>query len=263
VAIVGLGEGSLEWITPTLYLRGRENHLFELSNSPSQSVLETKVAEQSKQATAAVEARDPVTASPHHDGALANTPDDEVGRGRHRAMTAAGPSATWRETATVPAPDAHAPSYPDRLAELWAAAMRAGFGARPAQAHLRPLATALRPDEKIFGSVMISFISWTSFAATVTDQNVHLSTNSPGDRGWGQLARQLPKQYRPGNDRIRIPLDDVEGPVAIDGGNPIGAVLKIRGHSPVRFKFGLSERARLFQSYVAQAQYDDRRRSRH
>src|SRR5829696_5392307 len=35
LAIVGLGDGSLEWITPTLYLRGQENRLFELSDSPS------------------------------------------------------------------------------------------------------------------------------------------------------------------------------------------------------------------------------------
>jgi hypothetical protein len=58
VAIVGLGEGSLEWITPTLYLRGKENHLFALSDSPP----ETVVAEQ-RNRTAAVEERDPAEAA--------------------------------------------------------------------------------------------------------------------------------------------------------------------------------------------------------
>jgi hypothetical protein len=37
VAILGLGEGSLEWITPTLYLRGQETHLFALSDSAAES----------------------------------------------------------------------------------------------------------------------------------------------------------------------------------------------------------------------------------
>jgi len=31
VAILGTGDGSLEWITPTLYLRGRETQLFAVS----------------------------------------------------------------------------------------------------------------------------------------------------------------------------------------------------------------------------------------
>ena len=35
VAIAGAGEGSLEWITPTLYLRGQESRLFELPEPPA------------------------------------------------------------------------------------------------------------------------------------------------------------------------------------------------------------------------------------
>jgi hypothetical protein len=50
--------------------------------------------------------------------------------------------------------------------------------------------------------------------------------------------------------------------VAIDGGNPVGAVLKIRGHDPVKFKFGIPERAKLFELYVARARFDARLRNR-
>jgi hypothetical protein len=42
VAILGLGEGSLEWITPTLYLRGQETHLFRLSDASGGPAPETK-----------------------------------------------------------------------------------------------------------------------------------------------------------------------------------------------------------------------------
>jgi CHAT domain len=44
--VVGLGADSLEWITPTLFLRGQETHLFALSESLGQSVPEPIQAEQ-------------------------------------------------------------------------------------------------------------------------------------------------------------------------------------------------------------------------
>jgi hypothetical protein len=90
VAIVGLGPDSLEWITPTLYLRGQEGHLFNLTDSTSEPTSEPVLAERRSRASKATEQRDVATAVPLYDTVLAESPDDDSARqGRARAINAA------------------------------------------------------------------------------------------------------------------------------------------------------------------------------
>jgi CHAT domain len=90
VGIVGLGADSLEWITPTLYLRGEEGHLFDLTDSTGEAMSEPVLAERRSQAAEATEQRDVATAVPLYDSVLAENPDDEAARqGRARAIDAA------------------------------------------------------------------------------------------------------------------------------------------------------------------------------
>jgi hypothetical protein len=92
VAILGLGDECLEWITPTLHLRGRENHLFAVSATPG-AVAPAPVREQRRaDALAASEGGDVATAVSLYDNVLADDPDDiKAGLARERAIAAAGP----------------------------------------------------------------------------------------------------------------------------------------------------------------------------
>jgi hypothetical protein len=230
VAIVGLGEGSLEWITPTLYLRGQQNHLFELSDSPPESTPELAVADQ--RSSAAAGDRDGRTPVPRDESMPAETPDDEAGRqGRDRALTATRPQATPADPDAPQEPDAPAQIYPDRLVDLWAVASRRR-GYQPYKSDLEPLARALRPDEEIVGCINLPFTLWKSCAITVTDRNVHLSTSAPKSRPWAKLRKRLPRQYRPELDRVSVPLEEVIS-VETDVEHPKVAVLRLRAEDPL------------------------------
>jgi hypothetical protein len=90
VAIIGSGEDSLEWVTLTLYLRGEQIQLFQLSESSPPPAPEPVVAEQRSRAAAAAEEGDAATAVPLYDSLLAATPDDEAARqGREQAVASA------------------------------------------------------------------------------------------------------------------------------------------------------------------------------
>ena len=90
VAIVGLGTDSLEWITPTLYLRGEESRLFSLSGDNVPRASKDVAAEQIRQAADALDNEDPATAVAMYDSALAQTPNDDIAlKARAKAVAAA------------------------------------------------------------------------------------------------------------------------------------------------------------------------------
>ncbi|MDF2561552.1 MAG: hypothetical protein K0R99_2998 [Microbacterium sp.] len=78
VAILGSSSQTLEWITPVLYLRGQDAHLFAVERAggagaaPPTRSTEERVA----QAREALDQRDPVTAIPVLDTVLAEDPDN-------------------------------------------------------------------------------------------------------------------------------------------------------------------------------------------
>ena len=73
--ILGLGEGSLEWITPTLYLRGQMTQLFSRAEIPF-PVRDAALEEYRGQANDAADRGDPETAILLLDSVLAENPDD-------------------------------------------------------------------------------------------------------------------------------------------------------------------------------------------
>jgi hypothetical protein len=90
VSILGLGGGSLEWITPTLYLRGRQTQLFNLSRSHAPTASAEVRQEQREQALAASDRGDVASTVPLSDNVLAENPDDaEIREARERAVSKA------------------------------------------------------------------------------------------------------------------------------------------------------------------------------
>lgn len=227
VAILGLGDASLEWITPTLYLRGRETHLFAVDWSPGPVVLEPAREERLGQALAASESGDVASAVPLYDSVLAENPHDvEARQARKQAVADARPPATPVDVIRDGSADA-APQYPDRLAELWTVAKRLSWGSRPFKSSLTPLATALRAEEEIIGCMRLPQRFTQALAIVVTDQHVHLSTDAPNTESWSELVSRMPSPFWHAPNRVCIPLSDVVGPVEI-GDN--GLALSIKGH---------------------------------
>jgi hypothetical protein len=106
VAILGLGE-SLEWITPTIYLRGRETHLFAVSGSPDAVAPSPALEERRSEAFAASAEGDVASAVPLLDSVLAEDPDDVAAhQARERVVADAGPPATAADPGTDTAADA-------------------------------------------------------------------------------------------------------------------------------------------------------------
>src|SRR5581483_1510977 len=112
VSILGLGDGCLEWITPTLYLRGRETHLFDLTQAPEPPVVIDPVL--------------PLAPPPAPEPLWA---DELV------------PAAPPVLPAGLEYPDV--PAYPDRFDDLWAVAKRIGWTERPLKSETRTLALSI------------------------------------------------------------------------------------------------------------------------
>ena len=260
VAIVGLDSSCLEWITPTLFLRGQENHLFALSKSPSESMPEPILAEHRRQVADASRDSGTAAAVPLSDSVLAETPDDEAAL-REREPVAASAREVTGQT-EVPIRD----RYPDRYSELWAIAKRIEWGSRPFKAGLKPLRKALRPDEQIIGCVRMDVPGvFKEIVAVVTNQNLHLCAWSQFEEleevselvwsvwsDWSSLVSKLPERYRPTNDRLLIPRDDIDGPLAFVNGC---AELAIRGSGTnVRIRISTTKtRADLLRAYLQKA----------
>ena len=291
VAILGLGADSLEWITPTLYLRGQEGHLFDLTDSTSPPMPEPVLAERRSQAAEATEERDPATAVPLYDSVLAENPDDESARqGRARAIDAGRqaqgrpdshtsrpiqesqpipqpakgrkaasrfnappgwpppppgwiPPAGWTPPSNLPpAPpgwnwwvdDAVPPSqdadrqqrvpseatvdaqqieYPDRLEELWTVAKQLPWSERGPKSSLQLFRTALSPGEQVVGVLFISSTFVLEIDVVVTDQYLYLGTDHPERPLWRDIRQQLSPEYFLTENRARIPLTLIDGPV--------------------------------------------------
>jgi hypothetical protein len=98
VAILGLGEGSLEWITPTLYLRGQETHLFALSDSSQKPAPEAKPVPEAKPADERAKA-DPARHGSTESGPL---PTQHYGRVRPPPVPPAPPRRTGGHRAPEP-----------------------------------------------------------------------------------------------------------------------------------------------------------------
>ena len=253
VAILGLGDGSLEWITPTLYLRGREAHLFAVSRSPGAVAPEPAREERRGQAFAAAESGDVTSAVPLYDSVLAEDPDDvEVRRARERAVADARPPATAVDALPDGGLDAVPAVYPDRLAEMWTVAKRVGWFLRPSKSLLKPLAMALRPEETVLGCVKLALTAFTlAFAVVVTDQHVHFSIDRPDAGPWRELFSRTPPSFQRAPDHVCIPLSKVVGPLSIVGKC---LALPIEGHGLLSIaEWGNPEGLDLLQKYVAQA----------
>jgi len=240
VAILGLGDRSLEWITPTLYLRGRETQLFAVAQSPHPAAPEPVQEELRDQAWKASKRGD-VGAVPLYDSVIAENPDDAEARRQRQLIVAdarpqppvvdaasdagidAAPAkkapakkapATRAPAKKAPAKKAAPTKYPDRLAEIWAVTKRTGWLYRPGKDDLKVLATALRPEETIVGCVRLAFSFASAAAIVVTDRHIHFSTATNSEK-WRAFVGSMPQRFRLAADHVCIPLSDVAGPPGI------------------------------------------------
>lgn len=100
VGILGLSGNSLEWITPTLYLRGRDSRLFKLSASDADQPAADRARQQIEKAAAAVAEGDIASAVPIYDALLAHRPNDRaLQAAREDAATRTGSKPSSLETA--------------------------------------------------------------------------------------------------------------------------------------------------------------------
>lgn len=236
VAILGLADGTLEWITPTLYLRGRDTHLFTVTASPGPGAPEPVQQERRVEASQAAHRGDVASAVPMYDSILADDPDDaEARRARESAVA---------DSRRSPAE----PEYPDRLADIWAASRRVSWVDRPWKSGLQPLAKALRPDERVIGCVGLQMRFGELSVVVVTDQFVHFSTEKPGNESWKLFVAEVPSRFRHGPNRIRVPLSDT-GPAKVRGK---GFAVPIDGGGSLELPVdkGVSK---LIQDYLQQA----------
>lgn len=200
VAILGLGDGSLEWITPTLYLRGRETRLFRLEDVGGGGA---PVA--------------PVQRRPPEDEEAAPVVPTPAARAPVAHPSVA--SAADADPVPGPAPAGDDGGGADRLEEIWAAAKRVGWGDRPFKYQLKPLARALAPDEAVVGVVRLPFSFFQAGAAVVSEQALHLCTDNAGSAAWRELLERTPPRYRRSADWVAVPIEDVAGPLEAAGGD--------------------------------------------
>ncbi len=136
VAILGLGGDSLEWITPTLYLRGSHTQLFNLSRSHAPIASAEVRQDQREQALAASERGDVASTVPLSDNVLAENPDDaEIREARERALSKSA------------LPNNAVPAGPEEARDIVSAerAVHQGRRRRPHQRHEQPREPAVGP----------------------------------------------------------------------------------------------------------------------
>jgi hypothetical protein len=198
VSILGLGADTLEWITPALFLRGRETQLFAITASGQEE-----------------------RAAPHA-GAVdrpASRPGLET------------PTAGHEDRARLPE------EYPGRLAEIWSTASQVGWSDRPFKSNVSPLANVVPPEERIVGCCRFALTMFSACAVLVTERHMYLSQGSANDK-WRELLAAVPSSYRLAPDWIRFPLPEhVEAgrgqiTLFIDGEEPV----RLRSSEADRFR---------------------------
>jgi hypothetical protein len=184
VAILGMGARSLEWMTPTLYLRGTESRLFAVEDAGEDPAVERRDAPAPREA--------PAPDPPAPDPPAPDPPAPDPARPPRRAR--------------------------DRTGEVWAVAKGVPWEARPLKSHLGPIASMLDQGEQVVGCVRVPFSLTSSCALVITDHNIHLGAGSSTDAHWVALQTQLPEAYRLSSGHLRIPIDDVEGATLVHKG---------------------------------------------
>ncbi|HEX8345728.1 MAG TPA: CHAT domain-containing protein [Actinoplanes sp.] len=239
VAILGLGGDSLEWITPTLFLRGRETHLFSVApladREPPAAWPQPRVSTEYVPDTSGVEDVEtrpapPAAVGPRHsvEVRLAKSPETPA---VHRADVIPGTG-----------------DHPDRLEEMWTVAKRVGWSQRPYKSNLVPLATVLDRDERIVGCRRITLTFASGYGVIVTDRHMYLSTDTPNNESWLELLSRIRTVHQRGPTWVRLPLprevNVVNGCLVVD----------IDGEAPLSLTNYSAERcATLIAQYIAEA----------
>lgn len=256
VAILGRADRTLEWITPTLFLRGRETALFDLTTAPAPPSEERHAVpagwppaqpDEDRHAVppgwplvppAPPEARASASAAPDARApsprarASAREPSTHAPAGAAAVIGTAGPApATARPAAPTgppaPGPGADAapgadtgasaapagevteatPTPAPTVETMWQVAKRLRWGDRPWKDELTPLGGALEPGEELYGVCRLVLDSYDSAVVVMTDRYLHVATNKSTSRGWRAFLEQVPLDFRPGTDRVRVPVD--------------------------------------------------------
>ena len=223
VAILGLIEGTLEWITPTLYLRGRETHLFAVADTsplpPQREIEEWRV-----EAASAVESGDLGTALPFLDSVIAADPHDEAAR-QARAEAVLDPRRPGVGLDNEPSRDRPA-LYPDRMHDLRRAARATPWRYRPGSKELASISRAIGPEEAIVGCARLPLALTQVCVVVVSDRFLYFGSCQSDGLHWRNLWGDVPPQYRRSPEVIRIAIRAIpEQPYVADDSLvvPLGA----------------------------------------
>jgi len=241
--ILGLGEGSLEWITPTLYLRGQTTQLFARSEIPLPD-RDAALKDYRRQADAAAGRGDPETAILLLDSVLAENPDDTNAQiARSRSLTEARGAADHGVGSEPSVP-------PSNRDDIWTIVGREAAPRRVPEADIAILRRVLAPDEKVIRCVKLPLDSSQNASIVITDQYLHMVTRAPEHSRWTDLLTHAPphSSYAPGH--LRIAHRDISG---VDTDSAI-IQLHIVNHGPLRLTSADSDDTQ-FLSTVLQEQY--------
>lgn len=230
VAILGSSANTLEWVTPVLYLRGRESHLFvvgepERSRLPAEFVgIEGKVAQTQE-------------ALNQHDAPAGIPPPNRLGKNDSRMPEQELPRLAvnaGREDPTHPREDGKVaeksrPAHTQgsevptvesstNLARIWSKAKDVPWLDRVDKSALTELSRFLQSDESVLGVGQVRVpLAAGSFTVVVTDKNVYLSavavTVRPGmlmAETWATIRSAYPRSFSVSDSLLRLPLSGVD-----------------------------------------------------
>jgi hypothetical protein len=219
VAILGTGSRTLEWITPVLYLRSLDAHLFavEASDGGDASSGRADQGTLHRAGGSAADAGQPLLTGP---SVRISESGSEVASDTDRAAVQRSESGPRQVVERDP------------LERLWERARELSWTTRPYKADLKVLAAVISPDERVIGVCRLPFSLYSSCVFVVTNQNVYLGGVNDLGRTWSRIFEQTPEQFRFNPSVLRFPRADVSSCTITDS----TFVLRVAGGTEITFE---------------------------
>lgn len=190
VAILGTGGSTLEWITPVLYLRGLDAHLFSVARKSSDQAGTSHPHAVDDTARTAAESK-----SESRVGNDSDTDLPQVSR------TISGPEE---------------PIERDPLERLWHRAKEVAWSSRPFKSDLVHLAAVLPPEERVLGVCRLPFNLTFACSFVVTNRTLYLTCDG-NYKQWKSVRENTPERFLVNERVISIPITAVDTCAITDG----------------------------------------------
>lgn len=292
VAILGTGGATLEWITPVLYLRSLDAHLFTVDPGrlpqPKASgdvldatlrrnddLLKRRVVEARARGRDAERARDWPAAAEAYQSVIELDPGDDDAAARrdacrYRASATPGGAPDYSVpvsskpdsgASTAPGPpvgsEADVPHNSEAVAKdclerLWQVAKAVPWKQRPLKWDMQSMATVVSPSEVVKGVCRLPFNTFQSCAFAVTNEYLYLSIDK-SIKNWIQIYYQASENCRMGECLLRFSLAEVSL-CKIQAGV---FTLDFRDGSKINFKTNSSDYGPLVEGFMEKARQSD------